>query len=115
MYVNHFWLQNNSMKLCGDVEENPGPKPNSNQIFSVCHWNLNSVSAHNYIKLSLLRVYVSTHKFDVICIFETYLDSDTSHEDPNLEIIGYTLIKADHPSDTKQGGACLYCRHSLAF
>ena len=96
------------MKRCGDVEENPGPKPSSNQIFSICHWNLNSISAHKYIKLSLLRAYFSTHKFDVICISETYLDSDTSHKDVNLEIVGYTLIRSSHPSDTNQGGACLY-------
>ena len=96
------------MKLCGDVEENLGPKLSSNQIFFICHWNLNSISAYNYIKISLLRVYLSTHKFDVICMPETYLDYDTSHEDDNLEIIGYTLIRADHPSNTKPGGACLY-------
>ena len=67
------------------------------------------------IKLSLLRTYLSTHRFDVICISETYLDSDTSHEDANLEIVGYTLIRADHPSNTKRGGTCLYYRNSLAF
>ena len=57
----------------------------------------------------------TAHKFDVFCIFETYLDSDTSHEDANLEIAGYTLIRADHPSNTRRGGACLDYRHSLAF
>ena len=51
-------------------------------------WNLNRISAHNYIKLSLLRAYLSTHKFDVICISETYRDFDTSHEHTNLEIVG---------------------------
>ena len=76
---------------------------------------MNSISAHNYIKLSLLGAYLSTHRFDVICLSETYLDSDTSHEDANLEIVGYTLIRADHPSNTKRGGACLYYRNSLAF
>ena len=89
------------MKLCGNAEENPGPKPSSKQIFSICYWNLNIISAHNYIKLSLLRAYLSTHRFDVICLSETYLDSDTSHEDANLEIVGYTLIRANHPSNTK--------------
>ena len=84
------------MKRCGDLEENPGPKPSLNQIFSVCHWNLNSISAHNYIKLSLLKAYFSTHRFDIICLSETYLNSGTSHEDTNLEIVGYTLIRADH-------------------
>ena len=98
IYVYHFWLYNIFMKLCGDVEENLGPIPSSNQSFSICHWNLNSISAHNYIKLSILRAYLSTHKFDVICIYETYLDSDISHEDANLEIVGYTLIRANHPS-----------------
>ena len=107
MYVNHFQLYNIFMKLCDDVEENPGPKLSSNQIFSICHWNLNRISAHNYIKLSLSRAYLSTHKFDVICISETYLDSNASDEDANLEIVGYTLIRSDHPSNTKRGGACL--------
>ena len=45
MYVIHFWLYNIFMKLCGVVEENPGPKPSSNQIFSICHWNLDNISA----------------------------------------------------------------------
>ena len=43
------------MKFCGDVEENPGPKPSSKQILSICLSILNSISAHNYIKLTLLR------------------------------------------------------------
>ena len=68
----------------------------------------------NDFKLSLLRVYLSTHKFDVICIFETYRNYDTSHEDANLEIVGYTLIRDDYPSNTKRGGTCIYNRHSLA-
>ena len=103
IYVNPFWLYNIFMKLCGDVEENPRPKPSSKQILSIFHWNLNSISADNYIKLSLLRAYLSTHRFDVICLSETYIDSDTSHEDANLELVGYTLIRADHPSDTIRG------------
>ena len=58
----------------------------SNQSFSVCYWNLNSsISAHNYIKISLLRAYISTHKWDVICISETYLDSETSDNDDDLK------------------------------
>ena len=103
------------MKVCGDVEENPGPKPSSNQSFSIYHWNLNSISAHNYFELSLLRAYLSTHKFDLIFISETYPDSNTSHEDANLEIVSYTLIRADHSSNTKRGNTSIYYRHSLAF
>ena len=80
-----------------------------NQCFLICHWNLNSISAYNHIKLPLLRA------FDVICISETYTDSNTFHEDNNLEIIGYALIKVDHLSNTKRGGTCVYHRHSLTF
>ena len=67
------------------------------------------------MKLSLLRAYLSTHKFDIICISETYLNSDTSTVNENLGIAGYTLIRADHPSNTKRGGAYIYYKHSLAF
>ena len=95
------------LKLSGDVEENPGPKSSSSLSFSIGHWNLNSISVHKYIKLSLLRTHASTHKFDVICISETYLNSDPSAVDENLEIVGYTLIRADHPSNNKQGGNTL--------
>ena len=41
--------------LSGDVEINPGPRHNSGEFFSICHWNLNSVSAYNYTKLSSLK------------------------------------------------------------
>ena len=115
LYANHFWFFKIAVKLSGDVEENPGPKPSSSQNFSICRWNLNSISAHNYVKLSLLRAYLSTQKFDVICISETYLNSDTSTVDENLETAGYTLIRDDHPSNTKRGGVCIYYKHSLAL
>ena len=48
------------------------------------------------MKLLLLTAYLCTHKSDVICISETYLNSDTSTVDENLEIAGYTLNRAEH-------------------
>ena len=115
LYVNSFWFFKIVLKLSGDTEENPGREPSCSPKFSICHWNLNSISAHNCIKLSILRAYVSTHKFNVICISETYLDSDTSTVDENLETVGYTFIRANHPSNTKHGGVCIYHKQSLAF
>ena len=76
---------------------------------------MNSICAHNNIKVSLLRACISADTFDVICISETYLDSDISDDDDNLKIAGYNLIWADHPSNTKRGGVCIYYKHSLAF
>ena len=69
------WLYILLIILSGDVELNPGPKRKAAQTFSLCHWNLNSIYAHNFTKLPLLRAYVSVHKFDIICLSETYLDS----------------------------------------
>ena len=36
-------LLSNLIMLCGDVELNRSPKTISQQSFSVCHWNLNSI------------------------------------------------------------------------
>ena len=43
----------------GDVEINPGPRHNSGDSFSICDWNLNSVSAYNYTKLSSLKAFLA--------------------------------------------------------
>ena len=51
------------LMLCGDIESNPGPKPNSGQSFSICHWNLNNIAAHIFSKISLLRAYNAIHNY----------------------------------------------------
>ena len=114
-YVFHIWLYLILTKRSRDIEHNPGPKSNSCQSFSVCYWNLNSISAHNFIKMSLLKTYTATYKLNVICLSETYLDSSISNDDDNLEIPGYDLFRADHPSNTKRGGVCICYRNSLAL
>ena len=70
--------------LTGDVALNPGPKRNAARTLSICHWNLNSKLTHNFAKLSLLRAYVSEHKFDIICLSETYFNYSIDGE--SLEI-----------------------------
>ena len=47
-----------------NVELNPGPKSASTSNISICHWNLDSISAHNYTKLFLLKTCIAIHKFD---------------------------------------------------
>ena len=86
VYVHHICLGLNIIRLSGDIEENPGPKCHSKQSFSICHWNLNSITAPSYLKISLLRAYISQHSFDVVCISKTYLDSTTALDDENLAI-----------------------------
>ena len=42
VYVHHIWLSLTIIRISGDIEENPAPRCNSNQSFSICHWNLNN-------------------------------------------------------------------------
>ena len=112
-YIHHMWLYSLAIKCSGDIEENPGPKPNSCEYLSVCHWNLNSISAHNFIKLSPLRSYISINEIDILCLSETYLDSRILSGNDNLELPGYNLVRADSPTNTRRGGVCIYYHNSL--
>ena len=89
--------------LCGDVELNPDPnkKRNSWFTFSICHWNLNSLTAHNSEKVNLLEAYNSVNKFDIIYLSESFLDSSILTENNNLKIDGYKMVRADHPNKVK--------------
>ena len=40
--------------MSGDNEKTPGSKPRLCDKFSIYNWNLNGVSTHNLIKVSLL-------------------------------------------------------------
>ena len=53
-------------------------------------------------------------KYDFICISETHLDSTISSDNNNLNFSGHNLIRANHPSNSKRGGVCIYYKESLA-
>ena len=100
--------------LCnGDIEPNPGPRKSKQNSLSICHWNFNSLSAHNFAKLTQLKAYNSIYKHDFICPSETYFDSTTANN--MLEIEGYNLVRADHLNNIKGGGVCMYYKESLPF
>ena len=65
------------------------PRKKAN-FFSCFHWNVNSILTHN--KLSLLEAYNTIHKYDMLSISETYLDSSVSVDDTTLSIPGYSAI-----------------------
>ena len=109
----NFWFYIKKIILSGDVETNPGSQSKRCQESSICHGNLNSIATHSFIKVSLLKVYITIYNYDIICLSETYLDSSILSDDKNLEIPGYDLILADHPSNSKRGGVCVYYRNSL--
>ena len=90
----------NLLMQCGDIEVNPGPKYSS---LTFCHWNLNGLTAHDNIKISLLQAYVTQYNCDIICLSETFLNSSIQNDDDRIKIDGYNLIRSDHPSDSKKG------------
>ena len=92
----------------GDIEVNPGPKKNCSTSFSFCNWNLNSLTAHNYVKLSSLKAYNSVYKHDVICLSEIYLDNSVLSDESDLNFPGY-------PENVKRGGVCIYFKECLSI
>ena len=62
-----------------DIESKPGPRNSKNHLPSFCHWNLNSLPAHNFAKMLILKAY------NAICLSETYLDSSVPLDQVSLD------------------------------
>ena len=94
----------------GDIETNPDPRKS---FIKFCHWNLNGLAAHDFVKMPLIEAFIKTHNFDIICLSETFLDSSIDISATSININGYSLLRADHPSNTKRGGVCVYYKNYL--
>ena len=69
---------------------NPGPKPKPNDNLSVSHWNENSIPSDNFQKIVVLESFVATHKFDIICLSETFLNNTYEDNDLNQMVIVFS-------------------------
>ena len=49
----------NLILLCGNIEENPGPKTKPNDNLSLCHWNVNNIPSHYFEKIAVLEIFVA--------------------------------------------------------
>ena len=58
----------NLLMQCDDIEVNLGPKHSS---LTFCHWNLNSLTSHDNIKIPLPQAYVTQYNCDIICLSKT--------------------------------------------
>ena len=74
----------------------------------MCHLNLNSVVLHNFSKVQSLIACNCIHKFDIICLSESYLNSEILLSNTNLQIPSFNFARMDHPSNTKRRGMCLH-------
>ena len=97
-----------------EIETNLGPRCNLNNHLTICHWNLNSISAHDFTKLQLLQTAcLAVNKFHIVCLSEIYFNSSISFDDDNLYISGYIVVRVDHPVNSKRGGKYIYYKNCL--
>ena len=102
-----------TIKISANIELNPGKKQKQDQSLLICHLNLNSIPAHNFQKLELFQGFILSNKVDILCLFETFLNSDISCDDNNFQLRGFDLINAEYRSNTKIGEVCIYYRNFL--
>ena len=95
----------------GDMETNPGPRKS---FIKFCQWNLNGLAAHDFVEMRLIEAFITTHNFDIICLSETFLDLSIAISDIRININGYLLLRADHSSNIKRGGVCIYYKKYLS-
>ena len=100
--------------MSGNVHPNPGPCPStSDGLLKFIHWNVNSLSAHDFIRISLIESLNSYNDYDVIALTETALNSEIS--DDQLTLNGFLLIRKDLPPGNTHGGVMIYYKNSLAL
>ena len=73
------------------------------------------MAAHSFTKVSLLQALSVRHDYDIICLLETFLDLSISNDDERINIKGYDLLRANHPSTKKRGAVCMYYKQHLSF
>ena len=97
-----------------DKERNPGLQIGQSKNISCCHWSVNSLAAKNLSEIYQLEAYNSLYNHDFICMCETYFDSSVLNGDTSFHIDEHKITRADHPSNTKKGGVCIYYKESLS-
>ena len=104
----HLWWTFIMLMRDGDVHPHPG---SSRNLLKLMHWNLNSLVAHDGIRVPLIQSYNLIQNYDLIAITETALNEYTSDETIHLD--GYIPIRKDLPSGTTHGGVMFYHKESL--
>ena len=88
-YLHFLWHHKQTLILSNDTEVNPGPKLDSSQNLTIYHWNLNSIAAYTFLKINLLKAYLTIHKTGIVCLSETYFDSSFLVNDENFRVTIY--------------------------
>ena len=82
VYVQSFFAFRFLLILCGDAVINAGPGHSTSLSF--CYQNLNSISVHDFVKISPLQVHSTIHKINITCLSETFLNNSLQSYDESL-------------------------------
>ena len=102
------WTVFRTILLGGDVETNLGP-----ETLDFCSWNLNSISAHDFLRVSLIDAYNSVYNYDLIGVVETHLDSTVDKD--RLALDGYTFLNSNHRKKFQKGWYWAIRKRSPSF
>ena len=82
-----FWWFSKLLIISGNVHTNPGPSPSPRYegLLKFMHWNVNSLSAHDFICIPLIQSLNSYNDYGIIAITETALNRDTPGDRLALE------------------------------
>ena len=95
----------------GNAYENPGPNDCNLKFF---HWNLDSLTARNNTKVSLIEAYNSVFNYDLIAVSDTRLNQSIDSEDMRIEGFSNKVFCNNHPSNSRvPGGVCIYHKENV--
>ena len=77
------------------------------------HWNVNSLPAHDFIRIPLIQSLNAYNDYDIVAITETALNSDIS--DDRLALEGFLPIRRDLSLENTHGGVMIYYKNYLAL
>ena len=87
--------------------KSPGPNDSNLKVF---HWNLDSLTARNNTKISLVEAYFN---YDLKAVSEIRLNQSIDNEDIRIEGFSIDIFRSDHPSNSRVpgGGRVFLTRH----
>ena len=110
-----FWWLFKLLIISSNVHKNPGPGHGSRDegLLKFMHWNVNSLPAHDFIRIPLIQSLNAYNDYDIIAITETAINSDIS--DDRLAFVGFSPIRRDLPLEDTNGGVMINYKNSLAL
>ena len=93
----------------GDIHPNPGPS--SSSFFNFAHWNLNSLTAHDFARIPILETFAIQENLNLLAITESALKKDVPNN--KIDIDGFSHIRNDLPPNDRRGGVVLYYKKDL--